>query len=342
MKKVVTFGEILLRLSSPGYTKLFQKENLDATFCGGEANVSVSLANYGVKTAFVTKLPDNEIGIAASRSLNYFGVDTSDIIYGDGRMGLYYLEKGVSQRPSKIIYDRAYSAIALAKRYEFDWDKIFDGVDWFHWTGITPALSEELVEICLDACKFAKQNGITISCDLNYRKKLWSSDKAKDVMTRMMPYVDVCIANEEDADKILGIKAEKTDIKCGIINKEAYEVIAIKICDEYDCKYVAFTFRKSYSASRNGWSGMLYCKEKEKAFYSNEYDIQIVDRVGGGDSFSGALIYSILTYSDNQKCIDFATAASCLKHSIEGDYNRIFVDDVESLLSNGGNGRVQR
>ena len=342
MKKVVTFGEILLRLASPGYTKLFQKDSLDATFCGGETNVSVSLANFGLKTSFVTKLPDNDIGVAAARSLNYFGVDTSNIVYGDGRMGLYYLEKGASQRPSKVIYDRAYSAIALAKRNEFDWEKSFDGAEWFHWTGITPALSDELVEICMEACKAAKQKGLTVSCDLNYRKKLWSSDKAKEVMSKLMPYVDVCIANEEDADKVLGIKAENTDIESGVINKEAYKTVAKKICDEYGCKYSAFTLRKSYSASRNGWSGMLYCKDKDEAFFSNEYDIQIVDRVGGGDSFSGALIYSLLTCPDDQKRIDFAVAASCLKHSIEGDFNRVTVADVERLLSSGGNGRVQR
>lgn len=342
MKKVVTFGEILLRLASPGYTKLFQKDSLDATFCGGEANVSVSLANFGIKTSFVTKLPNNDVGIAAARSLNYFGVDTSNVVYGDGRMGLYYLEKGASQRPSKVIYDRAYSSIALAKQKDFDWDKIFDDAEWFHWTGITPALSDELAQICLDACKTAKQKGLVVSCDLNYRKKLWDSNKANEIMSTLMPYVDVCIANEEDADKVLGIKAENTNIESGEINKKAYKAVAKKICDEYGCKFAAFTLRKSYSASINGWSGMLYCKDKDEAFFSKEYDIQIVDRVGGGDSFSGALIYSLLTYFDNQKRIDFAVAASCLKHSIEGDYNRVTVDDVEGLISNGGNGRVQR
>lgn len=342
MKKVVTFGEILLRLASPGYTKLFQKDSLDATFCGGEANVSVSLANFGIKTSFVTKLPNNDVGIAAARSLNYFGVDTSDMVYGDGRMGLYYLEKGASQRPSKVIYDRTYSAIALSKRTEFDWDRLFDEAKWFHWTGITPALSDELAEICFEACKIAKKKGLTVSCDLNYRKKLWNSDKAKETMSKLMPYVDVCIANEEDADKVLGIKAEKTSTENGVINKEAYIQVAQEICRTYGCKYVAFTLRKSYSASMNGWSGMLYCKDQDKAFYSKEYDIQIVDRVGGGDSFSGALIYGFLKYYDYQQRIEFAVAASCLKHSIEGDYNRITVEDVEGLIRNGGSGRVQR
>lgn len=342
MKKVVTFGEILLRLASPGYTKLFQKDSLDATFCGGEANVSVSLANYGIQTSFVTKLPDNDVGIAAARSLNYFGVDTSNIVYGNGRLGLYYLEKGASQRPSKIIYDRSYSAISLAKREEFDWDKIFDGASWFHWTGISPALSDELTEICYDACLLAKQKGLTVSCDLNYRKKLWSCDKAREVMTKMMPYVDVCIANEEDAEKVLGIKAVNTDIESGEINKEGYKDVAKKICKEYGCQYVAFTLRKSFSASRNGWSGILYNANEDMSYLSNEYDIYVVDRVGGGDSFTGALVYGFLAGLNNQHKIDFAVAASCLKHSIEGDFNRVTVEDVESLLSNGGNGRVQR
>ncbi|MCR4793861.1 MAG: sugar kinase [Ruminococcus sp.] len=340
--KIVTFGELLLRLAAPGYTKLLQKDSFDATFCGSEANVAVSLANFGVNVSFVTKLPDNDVGIAAVRSLNYFGVDTSDIVYGNGRMGLYYLEKGASQRPSKVIYDREYSAIALSKRSEFDWDRLFNEAKWFHLTGITPALSDELAEICLEACKIAKNKGLTVSCDLNYRKKLWTSDKAKEIMSKLMPYVDLCIANEEDADKVLSIKAEKTNIENGIINNEAYEQVAKEICRSYGCKYVAFTLRRSYSASMNGWSGMLYCKDQDTAFYSNEYNIQIVDRVGGGDSFSGALIYSLLSDFDNQQCIDFAVAASCLKHSIEGDYNRVTVQDVESLINNGGNGRVQR
>ena len=342
MDKVVTFGELLLRLASPGYTKLFQKDSLDATFCGGEANVAVSLANFGVRTSFVTKLPENDVGISASRSLSYFGVDTSDIVYGDGRMGLYYLEKGASQRPSKVIYDRTNSAIALAKRDEFDWDRLFSETRWFHWTGITPALSDELTEICLEACRIAKKKGLTVSCDLNYRKKLWSSDKAKDTMSKLMPYVDVCIANEEDAEKVLGIRAENTDVESGTINKAAYSKVAKEICDTYGCKYVAFTLRKSYSASINGWSGMLYSHKYDESFFSQEYDVQIVDRVGGGDSFSGALIYGLLNAYDNQHSIDFSVAASCLKHSIEGDYNRVTVQDVENLISNGGSGRVQR
>lgn len=340
--KVITLGELLLRLAAPGYTKLFQKDSLDATFCGGEANVAVSLANYGVDSAFVTKLPTGPIGKAAADSLRYFGVDTEKIIYGSGRMGLYYLEKGASQRPSKVIYDRSYSAIALANSTEFNWNQIFEGADWFHWTGINPALSEELIIICEEACKVAKSKGMTISCDLNYRKNLWSSEKAKFVMAKLMPYVDVCIGNEEDADKVLGIKTKNNDINAGKLNEKGYEEVARKICGDFGCKYVAFTLRKSYSASVNGWSAMLYDSLKQKAYFSRKYDIQIIDRVGGGDSFTGGLIYALATGKDNQEAIEFATAASCLKHTIEGDFNRVGIGDVENLLDSGGSGRVQR
>lgn len=340
--KVVSFGEILLRLASPGYTKLFQKDSLNATFCGGEANVAVSLSIFGLDSVFVTKLPNNDVGVAAANSLSYFRVDTSKIRYCDGRMGLYYLEKGASQRPSKVIYDRAYSVISMASSSDFDWDEIFDGADWFHWTGINPALSDGLAEICLEACKAAEVKGITVSCDLNYRKNLWSSEKAKSVMTKLMPYVDVCIANEEDADKVLGIKADGTDVESGILNKQGYIQVAREICRTYGCKKVAITLRKSFSASRNGWGAMLYDFLMDEAFFSNEYDIQIVDRVGGGDSFTAGMIFSLITEKDNQDAVEFAAAASCLKHTMEGDFNRTTVADVEALLKTGGNGRVLR
>lgn len=340
--KVITFGEILLRLAAPGYTKLFQKDSLDSTFCGGEANVAVSLSIFGSDSAFVTKLPDNDVGHAAVNSMRYFGVDTGNVIYGNGRMGLYYLEKGASQRPSKVIYDREYSAIALAKRSDFDWDKIFDGAEWFHWTGINPALSDELAVICEDACKAAKEKGLTVSCDLNYRGKLWTPEKAQDVMKPLMKYVDVCICNEEDAEKVLGIKAPDTDVESGELSKAGYVHTAEMIYSYYGCKFVATTLRKSYSASRNGWSAMLYDAEALESYFSTEYDIQIVDRVGGGDSFAAGLIYALTQKMGCQNVIEFATAASCLKHSIEGDYNRTTVEDVIVLLKNGGNGRVQR
>lgn len=340
--KVLSFGEILLRLSAPGYTKLFQTDSLDSTFCGGEANVAVSLAVLGLDSSFLTKLPRGPVGQAAIGSLSYFGVDTSKVLYGDGRMGLYYLEKGASQRPSRVIYDRAYSAIALAKPNDFRWDEILKGVGWFHWTGITPALSDEMPAICMDACREAKQKGIVVSCDLNYRNKLWNTEKAKTVMMRLMPYVDICIGNEEDAEKVLGMKPDGNNVEIGRLNRPGYEKVAREISTCYGCKYVAFTMRESYSASMNGWSGMLYDANEDKAVFSRKYDIQIVDRVGAGDSFSAGLIYSLISEKENQDAIEFAVAASCLKHTIEGDYNRTTVAEVEALLKSGGNGRVQR
>lgn len=340
--RVLSFGEILLRLASPGYTRLFQKDSLDTSFCGGEANVAVSLSLFGLDAAFVTKVPQNDVGVASINSMRYFGVDTSKVVYGNGRMGLYYLEKGASQRSSKVIYDREYSAIALAQKTDFDWDEIFEGVDWFHWTGISPALSEGLAEICMDACQAAKEKGITVSCDLNYRKNLWDSERAKEVMTKLLPYVDVCIANEEDAEKVLGIKPENNDVESGVLNKQGYESVAKQICAEYGCKYVAITLRESYSASMNGWSAMLYDAKEQTSYFSKKYDIQIVDRVGGGDSFTAGIIYSLITGMDNQRAIEFATASSCLKHTIEGDFNRVSISEVESLMKSGGHGRVER
>ena len=342
MGNILAFGEILLRLASPGYTKLFQKDSLDATFCGGEANVVVSLARFGLSSQFLTKLPDNDVGYAAVNSMRYFGVDVSKVIYGSGRMGLYYLEKGVSQRPSKVIYDRTYSAISMAERTDFDWETIFESVDWFHWTGINPALSSSMVDISMDACKAAKKKGIIVSCDLNYRKNLWSSEQAKQVMTELMPYVDICVANEEDAEKVLGISVEGNDIEAGKLNRAGYEYVARTICETYGCKKVAITLRESYSASVNGWSAMLFDAFENKAYYSRKYDIQIVDRVGGGDSFTAGIIYSLIMGKENQEAIEFATATSCLKQTMEGDYNRSTIAEVEQLIRSGGNGRVVR
>lgn len=339
---ILSFGEILLRLASPGYTKLFQKDSLEATFCGGEANVAVSLAILGQKSSFITKVPNNDVGRAAINSMRYFGVDTSKVIYGSGRLGTYYLEKGASQRPSKVLYDRAYSSIAMAEPEEFEWKSILDGVEWFHWTGINPALSENVAEICRQACVTAKKKGITVSCDLNYRGNLWSSAEAQKMMTKLMPYVDVCVANEEDAEKVLGIKAAGSDIESGKLDRNGYKEVARQICDQYGCKYVAITLRESYSASRNGWSGMLYDAGKGEAYFSKTYDIQVIDRVGGGDSFTAGLIYALSNQMDNDYAINFAVAASCLKHTMEGDYNRSTIDEIEKLLSDGGNGRVQR
>ena len=340
--KVLSFGEILLRLASPGYTKLFQRDELEASFCGGEANVAVSLAIFGIDSEFLTKLPNNDVAAAAVNTLKYFGVDTSRIIYGNGRMGLYYLEKGASQRPSKVIYDREYSSISIAQPDEFDWDNIFEGVSWFHWTGINPALSENLAKICMNACEIAKKKGITVSCDLNFRKNLWSSEHAQKIMPELLKYVDVCIANEEDAEMALGIKAPNSNVDKGIIDLTGYEYVAKEICRCYGCRYSALTLRESISASVNGWSGMLYDSKHDEFYHSDKYNLQIVDRVGGGDSFSAGIIYSIINNKSGQQIIDFAVAASCLKHSIEGDFNRTTVDEVNNLLKNGGSGRVVR
>lgn len=338
--KVITFGELLLRLASPGYSKLFQKDNLEATFCGGEANVAVSLSLFGIDCSFVTKLPKNDVGYAAANSLRYFGVDISKTVFGNGRMGLYYLEKGASQRPSKVIYDRTYSAIAMSNVEDFDWDEIFADADWFHWTGINPALGDNVAAICLAACKAAKKKGLTVSCDLNYRANLWSSEKAMSVMDGLMPFVDVCVANEEDAEKVLGISSINNDVESGKLNREGYIDVAEKIIEKYGCKTVAITLRESISASRNIWSAMLYTDGN--AYFSKKYDIQIVDRVGGGDSFTAPMIYSLIKEKQPQDAVEFAAASSCLKHTIEGDFNRISVADVEALIQNGGHGRVQR
>jgi len=340
MKKVVTFGELMLRLAPESYLRFVQSETYEATFGGAEANVAVSLANYGLDAAFVSKLPTHEIGQAAVNSLRKFGVDTSKIVRGGERVGIYYCEKGASQRPSKVIYDRAYSAIAMAKKCDFDWETILDGVEWFHFTGITPALSDEMAEICLDALKTAKAKGITVSCDLNFRKKLWSKEKAGKVMGELCHYVDYCIANEEDAKDVFGIEADNTDIYGGKLDREGYISVARKLTDAFGFKGVAITLRESLSANDNNWSGMLYTDGE--AFFSKKYSMHIVDRVGGGDSFGGGLIYSLVSGFSAQRSIEFAVAASCLKHSIEGDYNLVSVAEVENLAGGDASGRVQR
>ncbi|MBQ3137091.1 MAG: sugar kinase [Clostridia bacterium] len=339
-KRIVTFGEIMLRLAPEGYLRFFQNDTMQATFGGGEANVAVSLANYGMDAAFVTKLPSHAIGQGAVNSLRALGVDTKDIVRGGERVGIYYLEKGASQRGSVCIYDRAYSAIQMAKREDFDWDKIFDGADWFHFTGITPALGENLVEICLDACKAAKEKGVKISCDLNYRGKLWTRQQAREAMTKLCKYVDVCISNEEDAKDIFGIEAENTDIYGGKLDKEGYKSVAKQLMDTFGFEKVAITLRSSISANDNDWAGMLY--DGTDYCFSKEYHLHIVDRVGGGDSFGGGLIYALLNGKTTQEAVEFAVAASTLKHSIEGDYNRVTVSEVEKLAGGDASGRVQR
>lgn len=340
MGKVVTFGEIMLRLAPEGYYRFVQAQTLGATYGGGEANVSVSLANYGIDAAFVTRLPKHDIGQAAVNELRRYGVDTSMITRGGDRVGIYFLEKGASQRPSKVIYDRAGSAIATAQSTDFDWNKIFDGVSWFHFTGITPALGDNVAAICLDACKAAKAKGITVSCDLNYRKNLWTREKAGQVMDGLMKYVDVCIANEEDASDVFGIKADNTDVTTGKVNHDGYKDVAKKLADRFGCKMIAITLRGSISANDNNWAAMLYTAGGY--YFSKNYLVHIVDRVGGGDSFGAGLIYSCLNGFEPQQSIEFAVAASCLKHTIEGDLNQVSVDEVKKLAGGDGSGRVQR
>ncbi len=340
MAKIVTFGEIMLRLAPEGYERFFQSDRMGATFGGGEANVAVSLANFGMDSTYVTKLPSHAIGQAAVNSLRYFGVDTSEIVRGGDRVGIYFLEKGASQRGSVCIYDRAHSAIAEAKPEDFDWDAVFDGADWFHFTGITPALGGQLPEICLAACKAAKAHGVTVSCDLNYRGKLWTREQARKVMSELCQYVDVCIANEEDAKDVFGIEATETDITGGKLNHDGYRSVALQLTKQFGFKKVAITLRTSRSASDNDWAGMLY--ENGECYFSKQYPLHIVDRVGGGDSFGAGLIYALLTGKDSASAIGFAVAASALKHSIEGDFNRVSVSEVEKLAGGDGSGRVQR
>lgn len=340
MSKIITFGEIMLRLAPNGYYRFFQDDQLQATFGGGEANVAVSLANFGEDVSYVTKLPENPIGDACIRNLRSFNVNTENIIRGGERIGIYFLEKGASQRGSVCIYDRAHSSISEANIEDFDWDKIFEGAEWFHFTGITPALGSNLVDICIEACKKAKEKGITISCDLNYRSKLWTKAEANQAMTELCKYVDVCIANEEDAKDVFGIQAENTDVSKGKLDKEAYKSVARQLMDRFSFKKVAITLRTSISASDNDWSGMLY--NGENYFFSKEYPLHIVDRVGGGDSFGAGLIYALLHEKPMQETIEYAVAASALKHSIEGDFNRVSVAEVEKLVGGDESGRVQR
>ena len=340
MAKVVTFGELMLRLAPNGYYRFFQNDQMQATFGGGEANVAVSLANYGLEASFVTKLPAHAIGQAAVDSLRHFGVDTSKVVRGGDRVGIYYLEKGASQRGSVCIYDRAHSAIQEADPSEFDWDAIFEGADWFHFTGITPALGPNMVECCKQACIAAKKHGVKISCDLNYRGKLWTREQARAAMTELCQYVDVCISNEEDAKDVFGIEAENTDIYGGKLNHEGYKSVAKQLADKFGFEKVAITLRTSISASDNDWAGMLY--DGKDYCFSKSYHLHIVDRVGGGDSFGGGLIYALLSGKSTQDAVEFAVAASALKHSVEGDYNRVTVSEVEKLAGGDGSGRIQR
>jgi 2-dehydro-3-deoxygluconokinase len=339
MERVVTFGEIMLRLAPPGYQRFLQTPAFEATFGGGEANVAVSLSHFGAPATFVTKLPSNPIGDAAVGELLRHGVDTSRIVRGGQRVGIYYCEKGASQRASKVVYDRQGSAIAQAVPSDFSWKAIFAGAKWFHFTGITPALSESAAQAALEACQAAHAAGLTVSCDLNYRKNLWSPAQAQKVMSGLMPHVDVLFANEEDAEKVFGMRAQGSDVASGQLGHAAYEDVAQQLIQKFGFKKVAITLRTSRSANDNGWAALLF---DGQAHFSREYDIHIVDRVGGGDSFCAGLIFALLEGQPAAQAIEFATAASCLKHSIEGDFNLVSADEVRALVGGDGSGRVQR
>ncbi len=342
MAKIVTLGEIMLRLSPQGNDRFIQSESFRIIPGGGEANVAVSVANYGHDAYYVSKLPKHEIGQIALNALRRYGVNTEYIARGGDRIGLYYAETGASMRPSKVIYDRAHSAIAEASPADFDFDKIMEGAAWFHWSGITPAISDKAAELTKLACEAAKRHGVTVSVDLNFRKKLWTSEKAGQVMGELCKYVDVMIANEEDAEKVFGIKAADTSITGGQLSDEGYKDVACQLAARFGCEKIAITLRESISASVNNWSGMLYDAQKDEFYKSKKYTMTIVDRVGGGDSFGGGLIYSFMTGADNQKALEFAVAASCLKHTIEGDFNLVTKAEVEALMGGDGSGRVQR
>lgn len=340
MAKIVTLGEIMLRLSTPGHSRFVQTDSFDVVYGGGEANVAVSCANYGHEAYFVTKLPAHEIGQSAVNSLRRFGVRTDFIARGGSRVGIYFLESGAAMRPSKVIYDRAGSAIAEALPEDFDFDAVMEGADWFHWSGITPAISDRAAELTRLACEAAKRHGVTVSVDLNFRKKLWTKEKAQSVMRPLMQYVDVCIGNEEDAELCLGFKPE-ADVEGGKTDAEGYKGIFKAMAEEFGFRYVVSTLRESFSASHNGWKAMIY---DGKEFYeSRRYDIlPIVDRVGGGDSFSGGLIHGLLTKPSQGEALEFAVAASALKHTIDGDFNMVSAAEVEALAGGDSSGRVQR
>lgn len=338
--KIVGFGDMLVSLNPEGYRRFLQTDAFRVNYTGAEANVLASLSIFGLRTEFVTRLPDNPIASAAVANLRKVNMGTEKIVYGGERIGVIYTERGASQRPSKVVYDRKFTSIATAQPSDFDWDKIFEGAGWFHFTGITAALSDSTAACCLEACRKAKEKGITISCDLNYRKNLWSEQKARSVMEELVSYVDVLIANEEDADKVLGIRSADTDVETGKLNREGYVDVARQICDKFGVKKVGITLRRSLSASDNAWSAMLF--DGKEAFFSREYMVHIVNRVGGGDSFTAGLIYSLVNDYDPQKAIEFAAAASCLKHSIEEDFNLVSVTEVEALAAGNGSGRVQR
>ncbi len=340
MQKVVTFGEILLKLSPHNYQRILQANSFNVEYSGAEANVAVSLANFGIPVSLVSKVPNHEIGASAINAVRSYGVITGNIKQGEGRLGIYFSEKGASQRPSKVIYDRHDSVFSKSSHSDYDWDSIFEDAEWFHFSGITPALSDSVADICMEACKKAKEKGLTVSCDLNYRSKLWSREKAGSVMKGLAPYIDVCISNESDISDVFGIKAANTDEEYEFVDDIAYSAVAKELSEKCGFKAVAITLRQSFSASDNIWSAILY--DGKTTYYGKKYSIHIVDRIGGGDSFSAGLIYGFINKKETQYILDFAVAASCLKHSIEGDFNMVSVEEVEALLKGHGSGRIQR
>lgn len=340
MPRVITFGEVMMRLATPGHRRFAQTNTLEMTFGGGEANVAVSLSQFGIEAAFVTRLPLNDLAQTCLNQLRGLGVDTRSILRGGERLGIYFLETGASQRASTVTYDRAHSSIASIEPAMVNWDDVFQDAQWFHFTGITPALSDSAAATTLAAARKAQDRGLTVSVDLNFRKKLWSSAQAQKVMTGLMPYVDYCIANEEDAEKVFGIKAGQTEVTRGALDHSRYIDVARQLTEQFKFKGVAITLRESFSASHNGWSALFYTGGKD--YFSRRYELEIVDRVGGGDSFAAGLIYALLQKKAPEEMVNFAVAASCLKHSISGDYNLINLAEVEALLAGDGSGRVQR
>lgn len=341
--KTVCFGEVMMRLSPPGFERFTQASTFDVTYGGGEANVAASLANYGLETEYVTRLPANALGDACHNYLRQYGIGTKHILRGGDRLGIYFLETGAAQRGSMVVYDRAGSSLSTIEPGMVDWDAVFDGADWFHWTGITPAISASAADVCLEAVQAARQLGLTVSCDLNYRKKLWKWGKTPaEVMPGLVQYCDVAIGNEEDAEKVFGIKANEADVSKGKLEASAYR----EVCDQLSTRFpslhtIAITLRGSLSASHNTWSAVLW--HRGEIFNGPDYDITpIVDRVGGGDSFMGGLIYGLKTYDTKQRALDFAVSASCLKHSIVGDFNMVSVAEVEKLMGGDASGRVSR
>jgi 2-dehydro-3-deoxygluconokinase len=343
-KKIVTFGEIMMRLSLPGFLRFSQASTFDVIYGGGEANVAVSLANFGEPVDYVTRLPKNDLGDACIQFLRRYGLGVDQIVRGGERLGIYFLEMGAVQRGSKVVYDRSQSAIATIERGMIDWERVFAGADWFHWTGITPAISAGTADVCLEAIQVAKRLGLTVSCDLNYRKNLWKwGKKAGEVMPELVSHCDIAIGNEEDADKVFGIKAPETDVTRGQVEADKYRHVCAGLAERFPTlQTIAITLRGSISANHNTWSGVLW--QQGNFYIAPTFDItDIVDRVGGGDAFAGGLIYGLRTYpGDFQKALNFAVAASCLKHSIFGDFNLVTVDEVEKLMSGDASGRVSR